>query len=272
MYDRASASRVRPARIYHGIWGTGAFQPEEPLPDTRLTELARTPEWYILLAGLGLLPALLAAPWLVWVLVPLAGASALDLGRLRWAPVRADLRPSHEPRRPAGITSAGRVAAPDATGRAAGRPAVAGARAVAPDRVAGLHPPVQIVRHRWFETGFRPRPGGERGGVRADAGRSLPARRRLRPLGSRDPRRGVRRGRLRLMIEDHGRGRQVMRCRIWPRCPLVGGSRSRARCSAPWRGRRRLDCGRRCSAPVVACVTLAGGGVRDGHGNRAGGV
>ena len=29
LYDRASASLVRPARIYHGTWGTGAFQPEE---------------------------------------------------------------------------------------------------------------------------------------------------------------------------------------------------------------------------------------------------
>ena len=192
MYDRASTIVVRPTRIYHGVWGTGAFQPEEPLPDTRLTELARTPEWYILLAGLGLLASMaVLLPWLAWVLVPLAGASAISIwgaapGRRPGGP----LRPSHEPRRPAGVTRADRLAAPDATGRAAGRPAVAGARAVAPEprrrpARAGARRAAPLVR----DVALRARPGGERRGVGPDAGRPLPARRRLRPLGSRDPRR-----------------------------------------------------------------------------------
>ena len=46
LYGRASASMVRPSRIYHGTWGTGAFQPEEAA-ESVLAELARTPEWYM---------------------------------------------------------------------------------------------------------------------------------------------------------------------------------------------------------------------------------
>ena len=156
----------------------------------------RTPEWYILLAGLGLLASMaLVLPWLVWVLVPLAGASAISIwGAAAWRRPSGSLRPPHEPRRPAGITRADRVATPDATGRAAGGPAVAGARAVAPESRQRPAPTGASCGTTGRDVALRPRPGGQRGGVRADAGRPLPTRRRLRPLGSRDPRRGVRRG------------------------------------------------------------------------------
>jgi GT2 family glycosyltransferase len=220
MYDRASTIVVRPTRIYHGVWGTGAFQPEEPLPDTRLTELARTPEWYILVAGLCLLASMaVLLPWLAWVLVPLAAASAVSIWGAALGAGRADLSGRR-------TTLAGRLALRgliawlhlmQPAARLAGRLSL-GLAPWRQNRVAGLRAPVHVVRHHWFETWLSAR--DRVASVEASA----------RTLGARCLRGGaydrwdleIRGGatgavRLRLMIEDHGRGRQVMRCRIWPR-------------------------------------------------------
>jgi GT2 family glycosyltransferase len=207
------AGGVRRSRIYHGTWGSGAFQPEVHTPPGRLLELAATPEWYLLLAVLAggaalaplwrpllaLLPLLVAAS--AAALVPaLRGARRARLGRPELRAVVAALHVIQPVARLSGRLSLG----------------------LAPWRLprGGFRLPRRVGRALWFE---RPRAAEDR--VRT-------LEERLRGSGIRVIRGGafdrwdleVSGGplaavRLQAAVEEHGGGHQLMRVRAWPRMP-----------------------------------------------------
>jgi GT2 family glycosyltransferase len=217
----------RRQRVEHGRWGLGLFQSlYEPAPGT-LSALPLMPEWYLVIAALALLSVLgvawetllLAVPLLVGaVLTALAqaimstrhGSSSTQLGRSL-------------ARR--GLTMLLYLLQPAA--RLSGRLAhgLSPWRVRAPKSLILPHPRTLSA---WSESWLAPK-------QRADA--------LERALGSQSV--AVRHGdgfarwdldvrcgtlgrvRLRMVIEEHGRGRQVVRLRWWPRCSslalLVGG-------------------------------------------------
>jgi hypothetical protein len=222
LYDRASASRVRPSRIYHGIWGTGAFQPEEAT-ESVLAELSRTPEWYLAVGVLAVLTTLSAASdglvvcavlLCVGIAVPaayagIAGARA-QLGRHGRGVRGAGLR---------GLVACLHLAQPAA--RLAGRLSLG----LAPwrrSRGCGVALPRCRRVTRWFE---RWQPAEQRVGrieaaARRSGGRIVRGgpydRWDLEVLG------GAAGGaRMLVAVEEHGRGRQLVRCRIWPVVPAL---------------------------------------------------
>ena len=213
----APAGAPRRSRVYHGTWGSGAFQPEEHGAPGRLTELAATPEWYLVLAGLAA-GSLLAPAWhpllaLVPLLVaacaaalvpPVHGARGARLPRGRRPGLRAVIGVLH-------------VIQPLA--RLSGRISLGLVPWRAP-RAGGFRVPRRLARALWSE---RHRSGDEW----------------LRALG-----RGMRAAgvpvlhggaydrwdfevsggafaavRVRGAVEEHGDGRQLLRVRAWPRAP-----------------------------------------------------
>jgi O-antigen biosynthesis protein len=222
MYDRASASLVRPSRIYHGTWGTGAFQPREDVAPSVIGELARTPEWYLALA----LMALLSVAAILWrapvVVVPLfmaglaipaanacAAAARAELGRHRRRPLRA--------LRMRAVIALLHLAQPAA--RLAGRLSLG----LAPwrrSRTVGLALPRLRYNTRWFERWQSPL---ERVARIEAAARQAGARIvRGGPYDRWDIEiSGGAAGGVRMLValEDHGRGRQLQRCRICPTVP-----------------------------------------------------
>jgi O-antigen biosynthesis protein len=102
VYGGALGRIGRRARIYYGTWGTGLFQPDDPLRPGVLAALPVLPEWYLVIlglvacAGLGIFwsPLLVALPLLVLAVGALlfhawaAVARALN----RDAPRRARMR------------------------------------------------------------------------------------------------------------------------------------------------------------------------------------
>src|SRR5439155_7282710 len=100
LYDRASARAFRPRRIYHGTWGTGAFQPEEQLDHSPLANLVGAPEWYLvlgILAGLSLIGLVWGT--FAWVLPLLVLGSVASLVEAVHGGLRADV--GRHGRRPA---------------------------------------------------------------------------------------------------------------------------------------------------------------------------
>ena len=267
-------------RIYHGTWGTGAFQPEEPAAERPRRAGAHTRvvhrDWRVLDAarrcwlrrGAGRCssprcwPAASACP----VAYAVIAGSRADLGR-------------HGLGCAGGAASAGRLPAPGAAGGAAGRPAVAGTRAVAASRVAaGLALPRTATCTRWYEH-WQPAGRARRRGSRRPRARAALASSAGGAYDRWDLEiRGGAVGGARML--RGGRGAR-------PRPPAValphlavgagaGGcaSRSASACcrSAPDGGHRRLR-----SRPLVvgraagrAASALAACGVRDGDGRSAG--
>jgi O-antigen biosynthesis protein len=219
LYDRASARAFRPTRIYHGTWGTGAFQPEEELRHGPLMDLVGAPEWYLVLGTLAAL-SLLSLLWgiFVWVLPLLVlGASAslveavhggrrADLGRHgRTAARRLVLRT---------ITTFLHLLQPAArlTGRLS-----QGLSPWRQRRTAGVALPRPSTVAQWHESWLAPR---ERVARIEDAARQTGARVvRGGPYARWDLEiSGGAAGSTRLLtsVEDHGRGRQLVRSRLWP--------------------------------------------------------
>jgi GT2 family glycosyltransferase len=216
LYGRGTGALVRRTRIYHGRWGTAPFQAEVERPGPLLAQLAATPEWHLVCAaltavallGLSWRPLLAAVPLLV-----LAAAAALGnavAGALR-APFAG---PACRQRL---LTLMLHLLQPAA--RLAGR-AGHGLVPWRRPRLRRFAPPAPRVRELWSET------------WRAPEERIARLHERLRAPGGR-----VRAGgpcdrwdlevaggalgaaRVRTVVEDHGRGRQLLRCRIWPRVP-----------------------------------------------------
>lgn len=93
LYGRGVGGLVRRTRIYHGVWGAGAFQSAVEVPGGRLSDLAAAPEAYLVMGALGALtllgttwpPLLATAPLLVMTIAAVLahavrGARAASFG------------------------------------------------------------------------------------------------------------------------------------------------------------------------------------------------
>jgi hypothetical protein len=209
-------------RVYYGAWGTASFQSLYGPARGMLESLPLLPEWYLLLAVLGVAsvigmawpPLLLAAPVLVVALF----AVLIDAGL---GGVRARLPRSYSTRwRWRWLTALLYLLQPPARlyGRLGG--------GLAPWRRRGPHgfrvPRWTNTRH-WSEQWSAP---DER--VRQLAARLARLRAVVVSGGDWDPwdlevRGGpFGRARLRMTVEEHGQGRQLVRIRSWPRLAPLG--------------------------------------------------
>jgi len=215
---------LRRSRVYYGQWGAAAFQPGLDQPQPLLLALATAPEWWLAIAALALTAGLglLAAPLLV-ALPLLAAALALPLWQALATARRCDVRDRPlRARLAAGALTALLVLTQPAArlvGRIGGglTPWRRGCR-------PGFRLPRTRVVSRWHEQW---RPLTERVAALEAA---------LREDGLR-----VRRGdacerwelhtaagafggvRLRAAVEEHGQGRQLVRVRVRPHVPRLGG-------------------------------------------------
>ena len=219
LYDRASASARRPVRIYHGTWGTGAFQPQEQAPRGALAELASAPEWYLVLAGLSVI-SVLGALWSVLLAgAPLlAGAIGVSLITALGSCLSADLgrHGTSRKRRLALRAVVALLHLLQPAARLAGRLS-AGLAPWRARRIGGIAVPVRRVKLQWFETW---RPARERVAEIEAAARDAGVR--IMPGGPYDrwdlelASGAIGSVRLLISVEEHGAGRQLLRCRVSP--------------------------------------------------------
>jgi GT2 family glycosyltransferase len=208
-------------RVYHGTWGTGLFQQLYPPADGTLASLPLMPEWYLLLAGLAVVsvlgiawpPLLSAFPVLLVCLAPLliqavrgaTRARFLTPPRSRWEALRL--------RTLIGVLYLvqpldrlyGRLKHGLAPWRRRGRAGAALPRKrvleLWSERWRSTEDWLGRVEHALLSTGAAFRRGGDfdrwelhvRGGLFGSA-------------------------RVRMAVEEHGRGRQLARYLVWPRC------------------------------------------------------
>jgi GT2 family glycosyltransferase len=219
LYGRASTRLLRPVRIYHGVWGAGAYQPEEAPEQSRVAALVASPDWYLVLAGL-LCASLLTpvVPSLV-LLVPITvAAAAMTVGHAVVAALHQDrVRMRRRARRmwPLALTALLHLIQPAArlTGRVS--------NGLAPWRRnhgVGLVLPVRRLRSRWHDEWRHPqeRVRAIEDGIKRAGGRVVRGgpydRWDIELLG------GIAgTARMLIVVEEHGRGRQLVRCRVWPR-------------------------------------------------------
>ena len=225
LYDSASPRAFRPQRIYHGTWGTGAFQPAEDDGRSVVADAVAAPDWYLLIAALAAVTAL-GGLWgfLAWAAVPLGFAAAASFGLAAAAAARTDLGADAGRRgqrvRLRALLAALHLLQPAA--RLAGRLS----RGLAPwrrHRTHGFAAPRRRVCTSWYESW---RPARERVARLEEAARRTGARVvRGGPYARFDLElSGGALGAARVLVavEEHGRDRQLVRCRISPR--LVGGA------------------------------------------------
>jgi GT2 family glycosyltransferase len=245
-------------RIYHGTWGSALFQSVYHVRPSWLWSLPAMPEWYLLvallaalsLAGLAWAPLLAALPFLL-----LAAAAPLVqafVAAKRALGARPDVRGRRGVRLLA-LTAALHLLQPAA--RLYGRVC----RGLTPLRmrgIGGVAPPLPRILRTWTEKWVAPE---ER--LTALAA-SLRGRGAVVLSGGDFDRWDfeVRGGvfgaaRVRLLVEEHGRGRQLARWRVWPRCspraivPLALGAAFATVAAAD---------GSRMAAAGFAAVALAG--------------
>jgi GT2 family glycosyltransferase len=212
LYGRGVGGRLRPRRVYHGVFGAGAFQPEHDRPDPLLAELAAAPEWLLVIAALAATSAL-GLSWhpLLAALAPLAVAAGALVAHAAAGARGADanraltfaLHLAQPAARLAGRLRAGLVPWRRGPARGFARPTSRDTERWTErwsDPAARLH----ALRTALGDDGLRVRTGGpyDRWDLQATAG----------ALG------GIR---LRSVVEEHGRGRQLARYRITPRVPRV---------------------------------------------------
>jgi GT2 family glycosyltransferase len=219
LYDRASARVFRPTRIYHGTWGTGAFQPEEQLEHSALAQLAGAPEWYLVLGALvGL--SLLGLVWSIflWATPLLVLAAAASIAEAVHGGLRADLgrhgRRVGRRLRLRAVTAFLHLLQPAArlTGRLSH-----GLSPWRQRRTAGLSVPRRDSLEQWHESWSPPI---ERVARIEETARQAGARvLRGGPYSRWDLEiSGGAAGSTRILtsVEEHGRGRQLVRSRVWP--------------------------------------------------------
>ncbi|MHC4947372.1 MAG: glycosyltransferase [Planctomycetota bacterium] len=208
---------TRPQRIYHGVWGTAPFQSLYGCSGGMLPSLPLMPEWYILAASLGALAIASVGATSFWIFAPLVVAACVV--SVVQAGINAARAPVGRPRRllvmflhlaqPA-VRLAGRLSfgLTPWRRRGDGRPAYPGRRAAA------------IWSERWrsseqwlraLEAAIRGRGALVRRGGAFDRW-DLEVRGGL--LGS---------VRVLTGIEEHGEGRQLVRCRTRPWIASSGG-------------------------------------------------
>ena len=220
LYDRASAGVFRPRRIYHGIWGSGAFQPAED-GGGALAELVGAPDWYLVLgalAGLTFLGALWAP--LVWAGVALSLGVAASFGAAAAGARHAELGTARHRAALRLLVALLHLLQPGA--RLLGRLS----HGLSPWRhhgSAGVAAPGRRVRVAWHEAWLPAlrrveliEDGARRIGARVVRGGPY-ARYDLELSGG-----ALGSARMLVAVEEHGRGRQLVRCRVWPR--VSGGA------------------------------------------------
>jgi GT2 family glycosyltransferase len=224
LYGPGVAALLRRGRIYHGTWGTGAFQSEVGSSLRPLAALAAAPEWpfviaalvFVALLGLSWHPLLAALPFaVIAVALPLANA-------IRGAQAARFAGPGRHVRLRL-LTGLLHVLQPLA--RLAGR-LRAGLVPWRRPQVGRFALPRPRSEARWYET------------WRAPEGRVAGVDAALRARGARVLRGGAvdrwdlevaggAAGAVRVLfaVEEHGRGRQLLRCRLRPRVPrfVLGG-------------------------------------------------
>jgi GT2 family glycosyltransferase len=219
------ASLFRRQRIYHGVWGRGLFQPMyETAPGTFWSFLL-VPEWYLIIVGLALLSAL-GALWepLLAALPLLAAAIAVPLFQAIWSASQASY-PTEPQTRVDRLKLCALTALLHLLQRLArllgrrGYGLIPWWRRKAPDRRFPWPQTLAVWSETWraaeewllsLETTLR-----QQGAVVVRGGDydrwDLGIRGGL--LGS---------VRVRMAIEEHGGGRQLVRFRSWPKCaPLA---------------------------------------------------
>jgi O-antigen biosynthesis protein len=222
IYGRGSAP-LRRSRVYYGQFGAGAFQPGIEQPQRLLLALAGTPEWWLAIAALAVTSALgpIATPLLA-ALPLLAGALALALWRALATAWRCDVRDRRLRRRLAGgaLTALLVLLGPAArlTGRVEGgltpwrRACRRGFRLPRTRVVASWHERWSPLTERVAALESALRDGGLRV-RRADGCERWELHTAAGAFG------GVR---LRAAVEEHGRGRQLVRVRVHPHMPRLG--------------------------------------------------
>jgi GT2 family glycosyltransferase len=260
LYGPGVAALLRRGRIYHGTWGTGAFQPEVGQSLRPLATLAAAPEWPFVIAALVFL-ALLGLSWhpLLTALPVAVIAAALPIANAcRGARVARFDGPGPHLRLRA-LTALLYVLQPLA--RLAGR-VRAGLVPWRRPAFGAFTLPRPRSEIRWYETWQAP----EARVARVDAA--------LRERGARVLRGGAidrwdlevaggAAGAVRVLfaVEEHGRGRQLLRCRVRPRVPrfvlaglaLAVASIAAAVPSGAWVAAAALA----CAAAVFATAAVA---------------
>lgn len=213
------------SRIYHGTWGAAPFQPLHADPPGLVVSLASTPEWYLLIAAL----AALSLAGLLWT--PLFTAAPLLAGAVGGVLVQAARRSGHVSRLRTGSSRWERLRFRCAAfllhvvqplARLSGRLS----HGLTPWRLhggAGVAMPVPRRTSVWCESwvSAESRLAAIEAGARA-------AGARVRRGGAYDAwdlevRGGAAgRARLRMAVEEHGGGRQLLRFRIRQRIGVPG--------------------------------------------------
>jgi hypothetical protein len=212
LYDRASATAFRRSRIYHGTWGSGAFQPAEDAP-SGMRDAVLAPDWVLVLAFLSGITALglVLTPLLYAGAAALAVAVAGSVAAAVSAAMHADVRKT----RLRALIAALHLLQPPA--RLTGR-LLHGLSPWRRHAAAGIAIPRERLLTAWHETWT---PAIKRVEAVEDAARRVGARIvRGNPYARFDLE--VSAGafgsaRLLVAVEEHGRGRQLVRCRVWPR-------------------------------------------------------
>jgi O-antigen biosynthesis protein len=222
LYGRGTAWIARRTRVYHGTWGSAAFQHELSRPASRLRQLTNSPEWYLVLAGLAA-TSILGALWTpLLIALPLFVAATLAALANTVAGTRAARFGAEAHRaRPAAwllaVTLLLHLIQPAA--RLRGRLANGLAPWRRPDRCAFVWPTPRrraVWSERWTIPEAR---------LRAIAARAAAHGTRVLLGGATDrwdlEVRGGPLGRVRIraVTEEHGSGRQLHRVRIVPRIP-----------------------------------------------------
>lgn len=221
----AQALRLKPSRVYHGVWGSAPFQTAAHNPPGIMTSLPLMPEWTLMLVGLLVLtavglfwtPLLLASPLLLLAAgVPIAQA-ILGASKARFTTTSASGWTKLKLR---SITAFLHLMQPIA--RLYGRLRFG----LAPWRLRGSDgydfpwpSGISIWSERWQSQAQR-----------LEAIESELMKRELRVVRGGDYDRWdleVRGGllgvaRLRSVVEEYGSGRQITRFRWWPSCPVWG--------------------------------------------------
>src|SRR5215210_74585 len=209
---------ARRTRVYHGVWGTGAFQAEVERPGAVAAGLAASPEWWLVIAALALV-SLLGLSWapLLAALPALGLATAAVFVYAAEGAARASFRDRPGSARLRAVTFVLHLLQPAA--RLSGRLG----HGLVPWRRPGrgeFAAPVTRRRALWAEAWRAPEARlAELAATLREGGR------RVRTGGACDrwdlELSGGALGRARIVtaFEEHGRGRQLVRCRIWPCVP-----------------------------------------------------
>ena len=217
LYGRGTGGLLTRSRVYYGVWGTGAFQPRDEAPLASVTSLAAAPEWPLVVGALAATSALglLWAPLLL-VLPVLIAAVALPVANALAGAARADFGDLGRVSLLRALTAALHLAQPVA--RLAGR--LANGLSPWRRRVSGAALPRPRTATAWSESWTAPEARMQR------------LEHAARHAGARVRRGGACDGwdlevaggatgsvRVRAAVEEHGGGRQLLRCAMHPRVP-----------------------------------------------------